>query len=155
MLRFGIVTQVDYQRVMVRVHFSDIGLLSPWLHVPQRNVARNQDYALPDVGEQVVVLLDEFGDRGVVLGATYRGDHQPPEEAGEGIRLVRFEDGTTVRYDRAEHRLTVEVTGDADIAVEGDALVDVGGDITMQAGGDIDIEAGGNVNIRGTQVHLN
>lgn len=38
----------------------------------------NKDYWLPDVGEQVEVLLDANGEDGVILGAVYSDVDKPP-----------------------------------------------------------------------------
>lgn len=111
MLRYGIVDQIDYKRAMVRVVFSDLGLLSPWLQVPQRSVRRDKSFSMPDLGEQVAVLLDEHGDRGVLIGATYNAEDEPPEEAGEDVRMVVFDDGTKIKYDRENHKLEVHLKG--------------------------------------------
>ena len=49
-----------------------------WLNVLQRNTQNNKDYSLPDVGEQIEVLLDENGEDGVILGVVYSRGDKPP-----------------------------------------------------------------------------
>ena len=68
--RIGTISAVDEARVMVRVRLPECdNLKSNWLAVLQRNSQDNKDYWLPDMGEQVEVLLDDNGEDGVVLGA--------------------------------------------------------------------------------------
>lgn len=72
----------------------------------QRNTQNNKDYWLPDIGEQVKLLLDPYGDDGVVLGAVY-SQVDRPAIALRDKRRVDFADGTFVEYDRKTHVMAV------------------------------------------------
>ncbi|SUH11735.1 baseplate protein [Salmonella enterica subsp. enterica] len=64
----GIISDIDEAVVRVRVTLPECdNLRSNWLAVLQRNTQDNKDYWLPDIGEQVEVLLDDNGEDGVVL----------------------------------------------------------------------------------------
>ena len=81
------------------------------LPVLQRNSLKNHDYAMPDVGEDAIVLFfGEGQEDGVILGSIYAGEVTPPEST-ENRRTVVFDDDTRVCYDRAEHKLTVTIEG--------------------------------------------
>lgn len=117
--KFGTVSAVDSTTCRVRVRLPDYdNLRTYWLPVLQRKTQDDKDYHLPDIGEQVVVLLDERGEDGVVLGAIYSSVDVPPVESSDK-RHVRFSDGTTVDYDRAQHKLSVHCVGDIEIVADG------------------------------------
>lgn len=74
----GTVSAVDANRVQARVRLPECdNMRTNWLNVLQRNTQNNKDYWLPDVGEQVEVLLDANGEDGVILGAVYSGVDTP------------------------------------------------------------------------------
>ncbi|WP_159195555.1 phage baseplate assembly protein V, partial [Escherichia coli] len=70
------------------------------------NSQDNKDYWLPDMGEQVEVLLDNNGEDGVVLGAVYSTVDTAPV-ASRDKRYVQFSDGAAFEYDRSTHQLTI------------------------------------------------
>ena len=77
------------------------------LPVLQRNTLKNHDFAMPDVGEDTIVLFfGEGQEDGVIIGSIYAGEVTPPEST-ENRRTVVFDDDTRVCYDRQEHKLTV------------------------------------------------
>lgn len=111
MYRRGVVSAVDPDRCRARVKLPDRGdFETAWLDVIQQNTLTNRDYALPDVGELVAVLLDEHDEAGCILGAIYTSNNLPTSP-GASIRRVTFGDGTFVEYDRAAHELRVSVAG--------------------------------------------
>ncbi len=75
-LEFGDVVAVDYASCRVRVRLDERdGLVTYWLHVPQRHTQGTKARPLmPEIGEQVAVLLEDDGVEGVVLG----GSTPPP-----------------------------------------------------------------------------
>lgn len=106
-LMFGTVSQIDEHNVRVRVRLPTCdNLRTAWLPVLQRNTQNNKDYGLPDVGEQVSLLLDADGDDGVVLGAVY-SEVDRPAVANRDKRRVDFADGTVVEYDRKNHAMAI------------------------------------------------
>ncbi|EEC0252062.1 phage baseplate assembly protein V, partial [Salmonella enterica subsp. enterica serovar Sandiego] len=65
----GTVSDIDEKNVRVRVRLpGKNNLRTWWLDVLQHNTQNNKDYWLPDIGEQVRLLLDEHAEDGVVLG---------------------------------------------------------------------------------------
>lgn len=106
--KYGFITETDPDKAMARVKFEDDGILSPWLAISMPRTKGDQSYTLPDPGEHVWCMLDEYGDTGIIGGAIY-SEADPPATPGEDIQWVTFSDGTVVKYDRAAHQLQVKV----------------------------------------------
>ncbi|EFD0091231.1 phage baseplate assembly protein V [Escherichia coli] len=103
----GIISDIDEVKVCVRVTLPECDdLRTNWLPILQRNTQDNKDYWLPDIGEQVEVLLDDNGEDGVVLGAVYSSVDTPPV-TDKDKRYVRFSDKAAIEYDRKQHQLTI------------------------------------------------
>lgn len=112
LIKLGEISSIDPSKATARVVFDDEdGLVSYDLPVLQRNSLKNHDFAMPDVGEDAIVLFfGEGQEDGVILGSIYAGEVTPPETT-ENRRTVVFDDGTRVCYDREEHKLTVTIEG--------------------------------------------
>jgi len=79
-------------------------MLSYWLPVVVPKAQNDKAYWLPDIGEQVVCLMDERDEAGVVLGAIYSQVDATPVQSADKCHLG-FKDGTAIEYDRAAHVL--------------------------------------------------
>ncbi|NNJ15445.1 phage baseplate assembly protein V [Pseudomonas putida CSV86] len=112
-LEYGEVSAVDYMTCRIRVRLDDRdGVESYWLNVPQRNSQGTKRRPLmPEIGEQVAVLLDADGVGGVCLGGIY-STAEPPPVVDQDTDYVRYSDGTVVSYNRALSVMTVECVGD-------------------------------------------
>lgn len=103
----GTVSAVDADKVQARVRLPECdNMRTNWLNVLQRNTQNNKDYWLPDVGEQVEVLLDANGEDGVILGAVYSDVDRPPFN-DKAIRGTKYADGAEFSYNRDSHTLTI------------------------------------------------
>lgn len=103
----GTVSAVDADKVQARVRLPECdNMRTNWLSVLQRNTQDNKDYWLPDVGEQVEVLLDANGEDGVILGAVY-SDVDTPPFSDKDVRGTKYADDAEFSYNRATHTLTV------------------------------------------------
>ena len=111
-LEYGEVSAVDYPTCRIRVRLDDRdGVQSYWLNVPQRNTQGTQRRPLmPELGEQVAVLLDADGVGGVYMGGIY-STAEPPPVVDEGTDYVRFSDGTVSTYDIKAGVMTLECVG--------------------------------------------
>lgn len=111
-LQFGLVSKVDYLSCRVKVRLEEFdGLETWWLKVPQRHTkATKSRPLLPEIDEQVAVLLQRDGVNGVVLGGIY-STAEPPPVTDEDTEFVRFSDGTTASYNRQAHLLAVNCVG--------------------------------------------
>jgi phage baseplate assembly protein V len=123
MLRYGTVSEKDSAGGLLRVDFSEDGIVSDWLPMVVAAGAKNSFFALPDVGEQVACLMDTHAENGVVLGAIYSSEVKP-KQAGNDISSVVFDDGTKVIYDRAAHTLLIDTVGDVTIKTTANVLVE-------------------------------
>ncbi|MCT8349607.1 phage baseplate assembly protein V [Photorhabdus temperata] len=92
-------------RARVRLPECD-NMRTNWLNVLQRNTQNNKDYWLPDVGEQVEVLLDANGEDGVILGAVYSSVDKPSAN-NKDVRGMTYADDAAFYYDRTSHTLTI------------------------------------------------
>lgn len=123
MMRFGTVSERDSSAGLLRVEFTEDGIVSDWLPMVVAAGAKNSFFALPDVGEQVACLMDAHAENGVVLGAIYSADTKP-KQASDDISSVQFSDGTKVIYDRQAHTLLIDTVGDVTIKTTANVLVE-------------------------------
>jgi phage baseplate assembly protein V len=133
-LEYGEVSAVDYMTCRIRVRLDDRdGVESYWLNVPQRNTQGTQRRPLmPELNEQVAVLLDSDGVGGVYLGGIY-STAEPPPVVDEDTDYVRFSDGTISTYNRAAGVMTLDCVGAL--------LVKCGRNITLEAGEPVVVKA--------------
>ena len=108
-IKVGEVTSVNPSAHTARVVFpDDDNAVSYDLPVLCRNSYENHDYNMPDLGEDVLCLFLPGGtEDGFILGSFYAGDVRPPTVLHDQ-RMVVFQDGTIIRYDRGDaHALDV------------------------------------------------
>lgn len=131
-IRIGEVSSVDAAKGTARVVFDDFdSTVSYDLQVICRNTFANRDYAMPDVGEDVIcVFLPTGTEAGFILGSVYAGEITPPESTIDR-RCVEFSDGSKFMYDRSAHVFTASI-GDTAITVN-ESGVDVETKSTVHA----------------------
>lgn len=139
-LQFGLVSSVDYLSCRVKVRLEEFdGLETWWLKVPQRHTKATKSRPLmPEIGEQVAVLLQRDGVNGVVLGGIY-STAEPPPVTDEHADYVRFKDGTTVTYDVQSGALAVVCVGS----------------VSVQAATTITLQAGEHIVLTAPRIDLN
>ncbi|WP_110970257.1 phage baseplate assembly protein V [Pseudomonas huaxiensis] len=145
-LEYGEVSAVDYLTCRIRVRLDDRdGVESYWLNVPQRNSQGTKRRPLmPEIGEQVAVLLDDDGVGGVCLGGVYSTAEPPPVD-DEDTDYVRYRDGTVVSYNQAAGVMSVENVGEL--------VVSCARGVTLQTGEPVIVKAPA-VNLKVSQVTL-
>ncbi|WP_279029272.1 phage baseplate assembly protein V [Bilophila wadsworthia] len=115
----GIVSAVNAATGWARVRLPAYdNLETAELPVLQRRTHKDKALNLPDVGEQVALILDRRGEDGVVLGAIWSEADPVPQSDGPDVDVRHYEDGTLLRYDRKAHKLTAEVKGSVDIVAD-------------------------------------
>jgi len=142
--RVGIVKVQDIQNCRVRVVFPDHDQLeSWWLPIVVPKTQNDKAYWIPDLGEQVVCLMDERDEDGAVLGAIYSAADLTPVQSADKFHFS-FKDGASFEYNRATHALQLSVPsgGSMTITVSG-------ANITIDAGGDVRIAAAGQIQLGG------
>ncbi|MHC8349198.1 phage baseplate assembly protein V [Pseudomonas sp. RT4P38] len=166
-LEYGEVSAIDHLSCRIRVRLDDRdGVQSYWLNVPQRNTQGTQRRPLmPELGEQVAVLLDADGVGGVYLGGIY-STAEPPPVVDEDTDYVRFSDGTVSTYDRAAGVMTLDCVGALLLKCGRNITVESGEPVVVKApsatldipqvtlNGNLQIDGnvsvGGNVDVKGT-----
>lgn len=106
MLRFGIVSQINPISVQARVSFEDDESTSFWLPVLQTKTLKDKFYSMPDIGEQVVCLMDENSEDGVILGAIYSTEDIAVAQTEKQLAM-NLEDGSYINADKEAQTLTV------------------------------------------------
>lgn len=152
-LQFGLVSKVDYLSCRVKVRLEEFdGLETWWLKVPQRHTkATKSRPLLPEIDEQVAVLLQRDGVNGVVLGGIY-SEVEPPPVTDEHTEFVRFSDGTTASYNRQAHLLAVNCVGAISLQASQPVMVQAPAVTldTPQTTLEGNLQVNGNVNATGT-----
>ena len=83
----------DTENARVRVTFPDRDQMeSWWLPVVFTKTQNDKMYWIPDVGEQVVCMMDEYDEDGAVLGAIYSSADRPPATGADKYHCT-FKDG--------------------------------------------------------------
>lgn len=105
--RVGIVQAQDTANAKVRVVFPDYDeMISWWLPVIFAKTQDDKFYWIPDIGEQVVCLMDLRDEAGAVLGAIYSAADVPPVNSADKFHIA-FKDGANFDYDRVAHLLNL------------------------------------------------
>ncbi|MHC8342239.1 phage baseplate assembly protein V [Pseudomonas sp. RT6P73] len=133
-LEYGEVSAVDHLTCRIRVRLDDRdGVESYWLNVPQRNTQGTKRRPLmPELNEQVAVLLDSDGVGGVYLGGIY-SSAEPPPVVDEDTDYVRYSDGTVSAYDRAAGLMTLECVGALRLKCGRNITVEAGEPVVVKA----------------------
>lgn len=123
--RFGYVSAYDAKRHMARIQFPDKdNLVSAWLPVAIPNSLKNKDEVHLDIGEHVYCSMMGSGlEVGVVIGSIY-DDKNKPIVHDPDIRVITFEDGTQISYDRKNHKLEIYCVGDIEIKANGNIKIE-------------------------------
>ncbi len=126
-IRVGRVSSINPNMATARVVFEAQGIVSYDLPVLQHQTLKNKDYYMPDIGEHVVCLFLPTGNaEGFILGAIYSDEDRPPVNS-QDKRVIQFEDGTQIEYNRSSHTLTINAVGPINIVADGN--VNITGDV--------------------------
>jgi len=105
MLRYGIISEVDYSAGRARVNFDDTDIVSDWLTLPNGRIKSNWIY---DTNKQVAVLMHSNGEDGEILGEVPSEIDTTPTWANDHVEGFEFHDGTKVTYDNSTKKLTID-----------------------------------------------
>lgn len=136
----GKVEQADYAARRVRVRYGP-EQLTGWLEWKPRKSGEVTVWEPPQIGEGATVISP---DGNLDLGEVYLGsyhDTMPAPSVDPMETVMQWPDGTIVRYNREQHKLTVHVEGAARVEVTRGADIEVGEDATVKAGGEIRADA--------------
>ena len=128
MLRYGIISEVDYSAGRARVNEDELDIVTDWLTLP-KDIKENKIY---DVNTQVAFLIHENGEDGEILHTVPCDTNKPPEWANDHVEGFEFHDGTKVTYDNSTKTLTIDAgtTGElifncVKLTVSGDVIAGV------------------------------
>ena len=156
----GIVAAQDLQNLRVRVRFPDRdGNLSWWLPIVVPKTQNDKASWIPDIGEQVVCLMDAHDEDGAVLGAIYSSVDTTPVRSADKWH-VAFKDGAAIEYDRNLHVLSLVapdgsiIKYDAGVHTLTVGLPNSGANLTVTANGCEILINGGGAIVLSTPVDL-
>ena len=132
-IRVGFVTARQPEKHRVQVQCRDTvtsALTTDWLLALTPRASADLHYDLPDIGDQVLCLFLPIGlEQGFVIGSMY-GKQEPPVKDAEKTHR-KFKDNTFIEYDRAQHKLTIDVKGDIEIKATGKISTKSNADTTI------------------------
>jgi phage baseplate assembly protein V len=142
MFRVGIVKSQDPANARIRVTFPDRNqMTSWWLPVVTPKSQNDKAYWMPDIGEQVVCLMDEHDEDGAVLGSIYSTADTPPVASADKWHLT-MKDGAIFEYDRNSHALAVNIPSGGTVTITANAAT-----IQIDATGNINLTAAKNIKL--------
>ena len=125
---------VSYFRIAIRCFRTGYRFCLP-------KTQNDKSYWIPDVGEQVVCLMDEYDEAGAVLGAIYSSADIPPVQSADKYH-ISFKDGANMEYDRAAHALVVSLPSGATLNLSAN-----GASVAIDGNGNITVHAAGGINL--------
>lgn len=121
----------------VKVQFPDRdNIISKFLPVIVPKIQDDKFFWQPDIGEQVAVIFDAWDEDGYVAGSVPSMVDHAPEGLGPSVFYVGFADGTTFKYDRTTHQMTLTLGTGAIFT------------LTQPSGGKIELDASGNLTLQ-------
>lgn len=113
-MRFGIITSVNGKRAMACLRIQPEGVLTGWLPILTAWCGSGWGLvALPDIGDQVLVLPQEgHVEHGVIVGRIFSDKEKPPDAPIGELWLV---------HKSGSH---IKLKNDGTVAVKGDLHVD-------------------------------
>ncbi len=146
MFRVGIVKAQDAVNARVRVVFPDRDQMeSWWLPVIVAKTQNDRMYWVPDIGEQVVCVMDECDEDGAVLGAIYSTADRPPVTNAYKVHWTA-KDGAVFECDRSAHALQIAIPNGGTVAITANGAsidIDGSGNVATGAAGEIQLAGGG------------
>ncbi len=131
-VRVGRVVDVIADKCKVRVEFQSKNVVSRELYVIQPQAFKDKYYSLPSIDEYVVCLFLGGEDTGFVIGSYYN-QNVTCVESNKAVTSIIFEDGTSIKYDKASSTLTADVKGDINISSATNINVTCDKDVTIKA----------------------
>lgn len=149
LIRLGTIAEVDYANACCRVQTGE--LTSDWIPWLVPRTGNTIEWSAPSAGEQGIVLCPDGDTTGAVFLRGVYSDALPAPADDAHWHLVRFPDGTEIRYDDAAHALDATLIdgGTATLTASGGVTVNASDGVTVNAasGG---VTVNGDVQVNGT-----
>lgn len=141
MLRFGNITEVDPAKGYARVTFTDDGIVSDWLQFIVMGAIKDNFSHTFSINEQVACLMDENSEEGVILGAIFN-EKTPPNNSGEGIFRVKFDDDSVIEYNRNSNEYKLDIKGKINISAQSEINISADSEININStAGEVKVNA--------------
>lgn len=153
MCRTGTIDELDHAKKKVRVKLSDT-LKTTWLEWPAE-IGKNFVRWRPLRLQTPVLILCPSGDisQGQIVGMMY-SNAISPSSTKETDDVVKFEDGTEIKYDTSAKALSITVKGKVDIKCDKDISIKTKGNALVEATGNATVNATAKTTINGLEVIL-
>ena len=163
-IKVGEISSIDPVNHTARVVFPEDDNCTTYdLPVLCRSSLKNHDYAMPDVGEDALcIFLPGGAESGFVLGSFYAGDVKPPA-VDPDQRMIEFQDGTIIRYDRGEPHALDIIIGGTSVHIDRQSIKtdaaqtqshSAGQSISTDAGATVTVSAGTSITLKAPQIVL-
>lgn len=156
MIRRGIVHSVDFDArpPRLRVEYAK-DAISGWLPWVAGRVGHAASWEPIKIGEPVLILSESGEMSAGVVVPSFPGVDMPMPDQDSNKHVTKYEDGTTITYDRAAGKLTLDVVKDISI-IAADSIsvqctsadVNATENVTVTAGGDV-LADGSNIKLNG------
>lgn len=121
MLVFGTVIATKPHQVRIKIEEQD-NFESDWYFVPQLCTVKDKSSNSIAIDTLVAACVSDDLSDGCIIGALYNDEDICIIE-DENIKLIKFEDGTLIQYDKTQSKFTLNCTGDVDLSTSGDCNI--------------------------------
>lgn len=129
----GFITEIDPDRMQAKVRFPEHGdIESDWLQL----LNRQGGYFNIDKDTYVGCLMDDSLEDGWIIG-TLETDDVSFDTSGADVYAKQFTDGTSVIYDRENHKLVIHLKGEGEVDIDKSLKVKISDGYEIQ--GDVKI----------------
>lgn len=119
-IRVGRVSSVDEKNVTARVVFEDRdSMVSDDLNILMPFTMKDKMYFIPAINEQVLCIMIPNGtSKGYIAGSIYNASDKPSVQNKDKFH-IKFEDDTTIEYDKNTHTLKIDCKGNINLFTSG------------------------------------
>ncbi len=141
-IKIGKVSSINPQNCTARVLFEDEqNLVSYDLPIIVPFTLADKAYYMPKINERVLcVFLDNKRSQGYILGSFYAKNRLPPFQ-DENVSYIKYEDGTTVKYDKSSKTLDIDCVGDVNLNAKGEMKINSTGTLIINSDTSIKVTA--------------
>lgn len=120
LVSIGKVSSIDPKNMTARVVFEDKdNIVSDDFSIIVPFTKKDKFYSMPAINEQVLcVMLPNSTSNGYIIGSIYNEEDSPPISDKDKFH-IKFEDETTIEYDKKTHTLNVDCKGDINLVTTG------------------------------------
>jgi phage baseplate assembly protein gpV len=110
MLKFGKITNIDYENCKAKVQFDDNKIVSKYLPISVNYSFGDSHTFSFEINTPVFCIMDDNLENGVIGGAIYN-KNTLPKGAAKNKFSHEFSDGTRIEYNKESHELNITGSG--------------------------------------------